>query len=60
MNRNKQLERWYVKYIVKSPCIFLTYLLVSILLFLLLTLSIQMENGQTLLYHILIEAGTGL
>lgn len=56
----KKWEQWYVKHIIKSPVLFLTFLFVGIVLFLSLSLSIKMEDGQSLLWHIFVEAGSSL
>lgn len=43
MNRNRKLEQWQIKYLVKSPLIYYSFLLLFIAVFLYVSLSLNID-----------------
>lgn len=60
MNSKRKWEQRYVKYIIKNPKLFYAFLLIGIVIFLILSMSIRMEDGTSLLQQLFVDMGRGL
>lgn len=60
MKKRITFEKWYVRHIIKTPTLFYLFLIIGIILFFILSLSIKMDNGKSLLWQIFVNAGKGL
>jgi hypothetical protein len=43
MNRNSNFERWYIKYLVKSPILYYSFLILFVGIFLFSSISLQLD-----------------
>lgn len=60
MRKRSKWEQWYVRYIIKKPLLFYAFLFLGIALFLVMSLEIRMENGESLLRQIFVNVGNSL
>lgn len=60
MIKRSKFEKWYVRYIIKSPLLFYGFLILGILLFLGMSLSISPDGEHTLLWQIFVNVGKSL
>lgn len=60
MNKRTKWEQWYVRYLIKKPFLFYIFLISGVVLFFALSLSIKMENGESLLWQIFVNVGNSL
>lgn len=60
MRNERKWEQRHVKYIIKNPKLFYAFLLIGIVIFLILSMSIRMEDGTSLLQQLFVDMGRGL